>query len=61
MWTALTALNAYLSQAPRVGFVMVVAVGISGLMALSGWASYVFYRRHPEAEQITPGNGGAGG
>ena len=60
VWTVLTALNLYLSQEPRVWALMLVAAGVGALLAVSGWAGYVFYRRHPEAEPIHPGSGASG-
>ncbi|MFE4469065.1 hypothetical protein ACFRFH_09630 [Leifsonia sp. NPDC056824] len=52
LWTALAVFAALLVPFLRLWILQLAVVILMGLLAVSGWAAYVYYRRHPEAEHI---------
>lgn len=45
------------SPTDRLWAARVLVLVASGLLAVGGWASYIYWRRHPEAEQMTTDGG----
>jgi amino acid transporter len=50
-WTVLAMLYAFLVPFTRLWLLQLAVLAIMVLNAIASWASYSFYRRHPEAQQ----------
>ena len=57
VWTALTVLNWFLLFGPTEGLLRILIVALSAAVAVGYWASWLYYVRHPEFEQLPPRNG----
>lgn len=50
-------LNCFLVSPDRLWAARVLVFFLSGLLAVAGWASYVYYRRYPEADTAASDGG----
>lgn len=56
LWTVLAVFSALLLPSAHLWLIQPGVIAIFGLNAVAGWASYFYYRRHPDRNQgASPG------